>query len=213
MLKISAFSFNPYRYLYFKDNAQIIDEATTMKLQSMKVRFMKALINSILLLACLSSGGVFAYCDSNTIATTPDSEFTDNGDGTVTHHETGLMWKQCPEGLSGASCATGTVTSYSWSLALQQSEGLNAGGGFAGYTDWRVPNKKELRSIVELQCAFPSINENYFPNMSSGSFYYWTASTDPNSVNKALMVLFSIGLDYSYFKSSSYDVILVRGGR
>src|SRR5450432_1853802 len=83
------------------------------------------------------------------IETTPAADFADHGDGTVTHTKTGLMWKQCVEGLSGAGCAAGAATLMLWSNALNAANTANAsngGLGFAHYTDWRLPNQKELQS-------------------------------------------------------------------
>ena len=44
------------------------------------------------------------------------SRFIDNSDGTLTDLVTGLMWKRCPEGLSGATCNQGTVSNKVWGL-------------------------------------------------------------------------------------------------
>jgi len=69
----------------------------------------------------------------------PDSRYSDNGNGTVTDHHTGLMWKQCSEGQSGAACS-GSVTTMRWAAALA----AGANSSFAGFNDWRLPNTKEL---------------------------------------------------------------------
>ena len=49
---------------------------------------------------------------------TPTSDFLINGNGTVTHTATGLMWKQCNEGLTGNACATGSASVLLWADAL-----------------------------------------------------------------------------------------------
>jgi len=120
-----------------------------------------------------ASGG----CKSTVTQTAPDSRYTDNNDGTVTDLITGLMWKQCSEGQSTAStsCDTGLAATYTWQLALQQAETINSGGGFASYTDWRLPNRNELLSLVEFKCHSPAINTTFFPNTSSigGTAQYW----------------------------------------
>ena len=113
-------------------------------------------------------------CNTRVTATTPDSRFTVNADGTVTDKATGLMWKQCSEGLSGADCTTGTLEKVEWPDALRLAETLNNNSGFAGYTDWRLPNVNELNSIVELQCAKPAINATVFPETDFDE--YWSAS-------------------------------------
>jgi hypothetical protein len=108
--------------------------------------------------------------ESEIPSSTPTIAFTDHGDGTLTHQATGLMWMQCPLGQSGSDCATGSTTGYTWEGALEAA----AASGFAGYTDWRVPDINELRSIVEERCYNPSINEAVFPATPASSF--WSSS-------------------------------------
>ena len=98
-------------------------------------------------------------CRNNIHSTTPTSEFTILGDGTVTHQRTGLMWKQCLEGQTGTGC-DGTVSTFNWSAALQHARSAH----FAGHGDWRLPNIRELQSIVETRCAVPAINLEVFPS-------------------------------------------------
>jgi len=107
-------------------------------------------------------------------ASTPDSQLQDNGDSTVTDLKTGLMWKQCVEGQSGSDCARGSAETFSWQQALQRAQTVNSSGGFAGFTDWRLPNIKELRSLVEQQCQDPAINMTRFPATSSDGV--WSSS-------------------------------------
>ena len=150
-------------------------------------------------------------CNTTSItASTPTADFIDNGDGTVTHTKTGLMWKQCIEGLSGAGCVTGTATTFTWQGALQAAQALNVAGGFAGHTDWRVPNQKELNSIVEHQCVTPAINATIFPATVSG--WYWSASPFVVVATNAWGVDFNNGGDNFNNKSANGYVRLVRGG-
>ncbi len=92
-------------------------------------------------------------------SSTPDSDFMVNANGTVVHNTTELMWKRCNEGLTGLACATGTATFITWFAALTTAKTSS----FAGYGDWRVPNKQELESLVDATCGFPAINETIFP--------------------------------------------------
>jgi hypothetical protein len=62
------------------------------------------------------------------------NDFTDNGDGTVTDRATGLMWQQADSG-----------SDLNWQAALAYAENLK----LAGWQDWRLPNAKELQSIVD----------------------------------------------------------------
>ncbi|MDV7145447.1 DUF1566 domain-containing protein [Tropicimonas sp. TH_r6] len=65
------------------------------------------------------------------------NDFTDNGDGTVTDASTGLMWTQ---GDSGEA--------MSWEEALKWAQTANA-ESYLGYSDWRLPNVKELQILVD----------------------------------------------------------------
>jgi hypothetical protein len=73
------------------------------------------------------------------------------------------MWKQCLEGYtySGGVCTLITVTTVNWEGALSL---VTTHIGFADHTDWRLPNIKELQSIVEEQCYSPAVNLEIFPD-------------------------------------------------
>jgi len=119
-----------------------------------------------LVVAVTFSTTVFAeqVCDSTVAQTTPTSAFTVNGDSTVSDNFTGLVWMPCVQGLSGSSCATGTVQTYTWQTALQAVEAVNADATMNyGFSDWRLPNIKELATITELQCHSPAANLTVFP--------------------------------------------------
>lgn len=62
------------------------------------------------------------------------NQFVDNGNGTITDNATGLMWMQNDNG-------TGVL----WKDALSYAENAT----YAGYSDWRLPDTKELQSIVD----------------------------------------------------------------
>ncbi len=139
-------------------------------------------------------------------ATTPTTDFTDNGDGTVTHNTTGLMWKRCAEGMtwSGSTC-TGTAATYAWSSATALTS------TFAGKSDWRLPTIRELQSIAEMDASNPAINSSIFPATPGSDF--WSASAVAWGSGSAWAIYFYYGSDYTYVKSFSYYVRLVRGGQ
>jgi hypothetical protein len=105
----------------------------------------------------------------------PNDRYIRHNDGTVTDTQTKLMWKQCTEGQSASDCSVGSVSSYNWQQALVHTESINNNGGFAGHTDWRIPNIEELRSIVAYNCYSPAINLYIFPNSPTNAIY-WSSS-------------------------------------
>jgi len=92
-------------------------------------------------------------------------------------------------------------------MAITWAEGLD----FAGKTDWRIPNIKELVSIVDYGTFGPAIDGTFFPNTKSNS--YWSSSTDANYTDSAWRVGFSNGFVSSFYKADSYYVRAVRGGQ
>ena len=148
-------------------------------------------------------------CNSSVTATAPDSRYTDNLDGTITDTQTGLMWKQCLEGRDSTTtaCDTGIVSSFSWQAALQQAQTVN-NIGFAGHTDWRLPNRNELNSLVERSCSYPAINIAIFPD--TDLTYAWTSS--PEDIGYAWRVSFNEGNVTDSNQVFTSSVRLVRGG-
>ena len=170
------------------------------------------LFQRIVQLACLvglsCSAQAQQTCNANIPETTPTADFVDNGNGTVTHSRTGLMWKRCAEGQtwSGGTC-TGSASSSTWADALKAVVGVSTGG----YSDWRLPNMKELISIVEWKCNYPAINRSIFP--STPASYFWSASANAYTSIDAWYVDFSYGYGYGFSRNTSLSVRLVRSGQ
>ncbi len=160
-----------------------------------------------LALLLITMGGQAQTCRDDIPATAPDSRFRDNGDGTVTDVATGLIWKQCAEGLSDTDCATGSASRFTWREALQHA----AGHVFAGSGLWRLPNKNELASLVERRCYSPAINGRFFPGTPSS--WFWSSSPTAGYSGGAWRVGFSNGNVYGYSKGYRRYVRLVRGGQ
>lgn len=174
-----------------------------------KTHFMGLLLATLL----LSVQPLFA-CNSSVTSTAPASRYTDNLDGTVTDNVTGLMWKQCSEGQSGAACdAGGAATNWYWQGALALAQLVNTVNvtGFAGYADWRLPNRNELASLVENKCFDPAINRTAFPNTLA--YGYWSASPHGGSPDKAWYVNFDEGYVHFGSKTNLFYLRVVRGGR
>lgn len=162
----------------------------------------------VLLLVISMAPAVAQTCRDDIPASAPDSRFTAYGDGTVTDRATGLIWKQCAEGLSGADCLTGGATTFTWQQALQHAEAAV----FAGSSLWRLPNKKELASLVEQRCVDPAINARFFPNTPAS--WFWSSSPHAYPSYGAWYVYFGGGGGvYSDLKSYAEYVRLVRGGQ
>jgi len=127
--------------------------------------------------------------------------YTDNGDGTTTDNKTGLMWVK-----DGNSAGCNNGSSLTWEAALNFCEGLT----YAGYSDWRLPNRRELMSIVDYGTSVPAINTAYFSNTQSS--WYWTSTTYVPSTDTAWYVDFSNGGVYNFNKTDNYYVRCVRAG-
>ena len=125
-----------------------------------------------------------------------NNNFIDNGNGTVTDTITGLMWQQ--------ATAPGT---YSWKQAITYCENLT----LAGYSDWRLPNRNELQSIVDYSRYNPSIDTTYFPG--TVAYYYWSSTTPADYTSYAWFVNFYNGSVYIYYKFGGFYVRAVRGGQ
>ena len=157
-----------------------------------------------------------ASCNPYLEETTPTVDFIINADTTVTHLKTGLVWDRCALGQVWdpvQSLCTGVSSLFLWSDALKQATIANA-ANYLGSVDWRLPNVKELQSLVENKCSFPAINVTVFPQAPDD--FFWSATTDPSFPNLAWMVSFSQGLVQSLDKSNIFpplQVRLVRGGQ
>ncbi len=130
--------------------------------------------------------------------------YTDNEDGTVTDNSTGLMWKKCSEGLSGDNCQTGSVTTHIFAQAISTCENDET----AGHTNWRLPNRNELLTLVDLGKFNPAIDTTIFPATVSGN--YWSSTTYCVIPSGAWFVYFGDGYTYYGDKDNVYYVRCVR---
>ena len=99
--------------------------------------------------------------------------FTVHGDGTVSDPRTGLMWKQCPEGLAGAACDSGMAIDTSTTDPVLQLALVNGSPALAGsgYADWRIPSRNELASLVCRNAVVaPLVNAVVFPGTDAMEF-------------------------------------------
>jgi len=112
-----------------------------------------------------------AVCKSSILTSTPDNRFSINENGTILDHETSLIWMRCSLGQEwdGITC-TGTARYSAWSAALIYAENHI----YANSSNWRLPNIKELATIIDKACFTPAINGNIFPK--TAAFNYWSSS-------------------------------------
>jgi hypothetical protein len=163
-----------------------------------------------LLLLAVATPAASQTCPVNNPRVAPDSRYTVSepamGQRVVQDLRTGLMWKQCVQGRSGASCTTGTAATHTWTQALVVASDEN----FAGHDDWRLPSINELRSLVESGCHSPAINSMVFP--ATASSIIWS-STTPRALSFAWIVSFDFGILVTEGKTTPRQVRLVRGGQ
>jgi hypothetical protein len=112
----------------------------------------------------------------------PDTDYVDNGNGTITHAASGLVWQKCPAGQtwSGTACA-GEASQLSWNAAQALTSTL------AGKRDWRLPTMEELLTLVDYSRSAPAINGTLFPGTPAG--YFWTSTPYANAPNDYIHVV------------------------
>nr|WP_244247509.1 DUF1566 domain-containing protein [Leptospira yasudae] len=100
----------------------------------------------------------------------------------------GLVWKSCPEGQLGATCA-GAATSIDLNTALLAPPGTcnglnvqNAGNGYAGRTNWRIPTVRELLSIINYANSPVFMETTEFPNADQSNLYLSITDYGPNTM-------------------------------
>lgn len=170
----------------------------------------------------------------------PPARFVDNGDGTITDNQTGLMWekKLAADGSDGGNCDDAIQANrsrhcvnntYAWSNNLNNPNGplfadflasintelsTSFNGStidIAGYQDWRIPNIAELRTIVEAICPIAPCIDPIFG--ATDSALYWSSTTSAISPVNAWGVHFVGGGAGQAGKAGINRARAVRGGR
>ncbi len=116
-------------------------------------------------------------------------------DGTILDKVTGLMWQQKDDD-----------TVRTWDDAGAYCTALS----LAGHTDWRVPAKKELLSIVDYGKFSPAVDGASFPNTNVDA-YYWTSTEYAADTSNVWFVEFDLGQSFNAPKTDQYYVRCVRG--
>lgn len=147
----------------------------------------------------ISAGGVKrfhvrAVRDVSAPDTLP-SQFIHVQNGSATDTLTGLMWQRghCPDTLT-------------WENALIYADTLTVGG----FSDWRLPNVKELRSISDVHLIGPCLDGGVFGN--EGVRKYWSSTTLQSQPTKGWYLNTQFGITTYDLKTRRHDVRCVRGG-
>ena len=129
---------------------------------------------------CYDSDGNVIYCvgtgqdgEIQAGVAWPSPRFYDHGNGTVTDNLTGLMWTQ------NANPSGNYMT---WQQALDYVKTVNTGG----YNDWRLPNRNELRSLVDHALYNPALPLGHpFTNVLPSDKNYWSSTTNALLTDRA----------------------------
>ena len=147
---------------------------------------------------CYDSTGNVVDCASDTCAgqdafyatgCPSEGRFVDNGDGTVNDTCTGLMWQQ------------DNGRPFNWCAALAHCENLD----LAGHDDWRLPNVRELQSLVDYGLPTMPTIDPVFVSLSS---FYWSSTTDADLPCTAWRVAFGGGTGFVAHQSKIFGARL-----
>ncbi len=131
------------------------------------------------------------------------NNFVDNGDGTISDLATGLMWQKSDNG-----------NGLNWEEALSYAQSQET----ANHSDWRLPNAKELQSIVDYSRSLQTTNSAAInpifnctaitdPENNLNYGFYWTGTTHLDGINpESHAVYISFGEAQGYMNGSLMDV-------
>jgi len=144
--------------------------------------------------------------------------YIDNGDGTITDTQTGLMWEK----KSNDGGIHNTGNQYTWSDAFAVFITALDSAQFAGHSDWRLPNVNELQSIANYGTTYPAVDAVFNTSCAAtctvttcsctSSYFYWSSTTSQGTTTTAWAVYFVDGYVDSPSKTLSNYVRAVRGG-
>ncbi len=137
----------------------------------------------------------------------PGTRFTDSGANTIEDNLTGLMWAKDMSVPTVSSCTGGAMN---WQNALTYVSCLNS-IDYLDYSDWRLPNRKELLSVVDRGQNSPAFPSGY-PFTGYSASNYWSSSSVIASANAAWDIHFKMGNVYYADKEILFNVWPVRSG-
>jgi hypothetical protein len=208
--------------------AEIARLEQTIANQNATIQGLQAILDAMQNYAPVPQTGQTTSYDANTVqrddgalqegVPLPSLRFTDNFNGTVTDNLTKLIW------LKNANCANATMY---WQPALDSVAELNSSGKMNGQdcgdnsnagnnqTDWRLPNVRELQSLVDYGQSNPELPALPFGHPFTGfqESDYWSSTTNTRRTGYAWSVGFYFG--YGAFAGKTdglFFVTAVRGG-
>jgi hypothetical protein len=116
-------------------------------------------------------GGPFTAVDRFTRSTAV------SGEPVVVDNVTGLEWQGCVSNRTGNDCSGGITVVGRWGSAINYCEALSWGG----YSDWTLPNIKEIDSIVDHRLGTPAYDPVAFPATPSELAFSSTSSNNHGS--------------------------------
>ncbi len=151
---------------------------------------------------------VYSSGDNGTHQTGAKRSYAKQGE-VVIDNTTGLMWQNEPYTPQEKEAYDKTNGSeygkvLKWGNAFKYCEALE----LEGYSDWRLPSLKELKSLVDYSRTNPSIDDNVFKVMPN---YYWSSTLYASDDDNAWVVHFGNGYDHYGPKDTSNYVRCVRG--
>ncbi|MBI5527173.1 MAG: DUF1566 domain-containing protein [Deltaproteobacteria bacterium] len=105
------------------------------------------------------------------------------GQPIVIDNVTRLVWQRCEAGISGGDCEVPAYQTKNWVDALKYCDGSTWGG----FTDWRLPDRHELQSIVDYDGGPIAVDTDAFPVTAPEAF--WTATGDENTSRGSWSIL------------------------
>lgn len=145
----------------------------------------------ILAMSVANLNMAYAGCHPSIPKSTPTNRFTIlNGGSEVKDNATGLIWQRCSIGQTWSIRGCGAeAKKFTWHEALKQAHALGNG--------YRLPNIRELTSIVEVSCSNPAINTTIFPSTVNG--FYWSSSPNARSSDQVWGVRSYDGSTTNYY--------------